>query len=77
MATAVRADEIVVGDVVVLPTASGDQELQIHRVTVRAETIKFVGRTPATPQRRQGGETDWGWGWPPDRTVQRVRRAGE
>ncbi len=73
MASTVRAGDLVVGDVVVLPTAAGERTLQIHEVIVRARTIKFVGRTPATLTKR-AGENDWGWGWPPDHLVQRVRR---
>ncbi|GAA4361778.1 hypothetical protein GCM10023145_38990 [Angustibacter luteus] len=72
MAARVRADNLQVGDVVVLTTASGDQALRIHAVIPRTATIKFVGRRPEHPSESAG---QFNWGWPPDHMVELVAGA--
>lgn len=71
MKRSVRADEIVVGDVVMLSTRDGDQIITVREVIPRTATIKFVGRTQAMVKRDAGTIN---WGWPPDALVTRVRR---
>lgn len=67
MTEAVRADDLRVGDVVMLSSQSGEHALRIEAVKPRTATIKFVGRglLDAEP---------WHWGWPPHQVVDLVER---
>jgi hypothetical protein len=67
----VRADSLLVGDVVVLPTEEGSRTLRIEKIAQRSATIKFIGHRVDVDV---SSDVEHHWGWASDRIVELVGR---